>query len=221
MTTIYQSQKLLTTTLQVTNSLVAPSITKGEVLVNNGTNIAYTPVGSTGQLLQSDSTVANGISYVNPSGGSGGDNVKVTIATSTRMEVTSGILSYTVYNPWSDSDLLDSLSIPFNSTQLTYLQIFPNGSELWNFGSGATNMFITVGVINSTGTFVASTGTSPHITLSRNTYNGTAIVYKSDVSANAWIYNAGDNITLRYTFNGGNGSIMRIGNLLTFEGPWN
>jgi len=221
MTSTNSIQNIVVDTLQVNNTLTAPSITKGEVLVNDGTVVAYPTVGTDTQLLQANSASASGIDYTDATGGTGGNDVKVTVASSTRMAGTSGILRYLVFNPWSDVDGLDSLSIPYNTTQLTYLQIFPNGSESWSYGAGATSIFINVGTINSAGAFVAAAGATPHFTLTRVPYNTTNLTFQMDVTSNSWIFNAGDNFTMSFTYNGGNGGdVARIGVLATFEGAW-
>lgn len=220
MTSTNSIQNIVVDTLQVNNTLTAPSITKGEVLVNDGTVVAYPTVGTDTQLLQANSASASGIDYTDATGGTGGNDVKVTVASSTRMISTSGLLRYLAFNPWSGVDELDSFSIPYNTTQLTYLQIFPNGSELWSYGAGATSIFINVGTINSAGAFVAAAGATPHFTLTRVPYHNTAIMFQMDVTSNSWIFNSGNNFTMSFAYDGGNGGATRIGVLATFEGAW-
>ena len=215
MSSIGNITNVITTTLKVNNTLKAPSITLGEILVNNGTNVAYQSVGTDDYLLQANSSASTGISYIAPTGGTGGGNVKMTIATSCDM---GGATKYLSFNPWSDTGNPDSITIPFDSSQLTYLQIFPCGSENWAF-STATALDINIGTINSSGTFVAASGTTPHISLDSATYHGTGIVYQSDVSGNSWSFDAGDNFTMSFTWVGSGGGVA-IGVLATFEGDF-
>lgn len=57
------------TTATASFSAIAPTTTKGDLIVHNGTTNVRVPAGTNGQELQADSTEASGVKWVTPAGG--------------------------------------------------------------------------------------------------------------------------------------------------------
>ena len=94
----------------VTIDQVTPTTTKGDIIVENGTNAVRLGVGADGQVLKANSAVAEGVEWANDADGTD-ENVKVSATDTTpgflidKTISGDGSISFAIANPAADEDL--------------------------------------------------------------------------------------------------------------------
>lgn len=180
--------------LSVAIQFIAPSMAKGEVLVDAASQIRYES-GANTYILSANSATLSGVEWIEPTGGTGGTSIRSAVCGSVNLEDTPAT-QFFVFNAFQPQTgtTIDYFPVPYN-VNIAYIQVYPVESDTWELGA-TTVISIDFGTVNSAGTFTRfAGGSNPHIQISGPDTTGTVYTLNSD--ALSFNLTAGDRLASR------------------------
>jgi len=206
MSSSYTIQNGLHGTATFTN-LIAPVNTKGTLMINDGIDVGFLPVGTDGQFATANSASTLGVEWQDKPGGVATNSITYLIAGIESENATTNYSAYaypSAINAWG-SDFCEGVSIAYSTTDVVRTTIRPGSNATWGNITGGNSFTITLGKltgggqIGTTGTFTPYVGTGATIVVNSTHANTRNVII---TTANIDVV-AGDSIAVRCVNNVG------------------